>query len=314
MIKLIPRILVWEATRACNLGCIHCSNDSGIPLEDELTTSEVKTVIKDAIDLGMVDLKGYGGEALCRPDFFEVMEYARALKPDLKLSVYTNGTGVSDEEIRRMRDLRFHTVYLSVHDYRDAIHDKITQKPGSLAELVRTAQRLVGLDIAIAYTISKLNLDGIEETFRFAKEGLHAKKVNVSILTNTGRATKQQDLWLSDEDMTYLSRVVSKAYTDYFGGQQARPCEAGVARVVLGANGEIYPCALFIEKEFSAGNVRDRPFREIWKNPGDGFGKVRDAVAKRGLDSGCGSRAFYRTGRLDGPDLYWEGVKAQRPQ
>jgi hypothetical protein len=39
-------IVVWNITRACNLKCVHCCNDSGIKKpDDELTSKEAKVIL-----------------------------------------------------------------------------------------------------------------------------------------------------------------------------------------------------------------------------------------------------------------------------
>jgi len=42
-------IVVWNITRACNLKCVHCYNDSGADKKfNELSTSQAKAVLQQA--------------------------------------------------------------------------------------------------------------------------------------------------------------------------------------------------------------------------------------------------------------------------
>ena len=53
--EIVPRkaserrpIVVWNITRACNLKCVHCYNDSGAcKAYDEVSTDEAKAVLDD---------------------------------------------------------------------------------------------------------------------------------------------------------------------------------------------------------------------------------------------------------------------------
>ena len=309
MTELKPKVVFWEATKACNLSCIHCSNESGRQLENELTTEEVKRVMDDLMQLGTEELRLYGGEPLLRKDLFDIAHYAKAQKQDLYLSLYTNGTIMTPAIFAALSGLKFNKIYLSIHDFRPELHDSVTQSKGSLERVVKTAQQLQDFNIGINYTISKLNIDGVRTTFAFAKEELNADTMHVSILTDVGRAAEHDEFKLTRKDLEYLAEIVSSAYTDYFGGQQPRPCEAAATRIMLGADGEVYPCPLFIEPEFSAGNIRDSSFRDIWLNPKKVFLEVRNIILESGPDDGCRSRAYYFTGDLRGPDFYWNRVK-----
>ena len=314
MEKMLPNIVFWETTKKCNLRCIHCSGEAGVRAENELKTDEVKRVMDELTSLGMEELKLYGGEPLVREDLFEVSRYAKEINPKLKLSIYTNGTIMNSKILSEFKILKMDKVYLSIHDYRPEVHDAISCQPGSLDKVVETAEKLKDFRIKANYTISKLNIDGVEKTFEFSKNKLHAKGIGASILTNVGRALDHPELQLTREDIKYLSETISAQYKKYFGEVRERPCEAGVYRILLSATGEVYPCPLFLEEKFSAGNIRDKFFKEIWDNPAKGFLEVRQAVLSKGLNSGCRSRAYYDTGSLTGDDLYWENISGTRAE
>ena len=70
-------IVVWNITRACNLKCVHCYNDSGMDKPcSELSTNEAKAVLDDLSQFGVPSVLFSGGEPLMRPDLFELIEYA----------------------------------------------------------------------------------------------------------------------------------------------------------------------------------------------------------------------------------------------
>ena len=70
-------IVVWNATRRCNLNCIHCYTDSrDKPYPNELTTAEAKTMIGDLARFGVPALLFSGGEPLMRPDVIELAQFA----------------------------------------------------------------------------------------------------------------------------------------------------------------------------------------------------------------------------------------------
>jgi MoaA/NifB/PqqE/SkfB family radical SAM enzyme len=83
-----------ELTERCNNNCVHCcinlpANDLKA-LSRELTTEEVKAVLKEAASLGCLSVRFTGGEPLLREDFEELYVFAR--KQGLKVLLFTNAT------------------------------------------------------------------------------------------------------------------------------------------------------------------------------------------------------------------------------
>lgn len=81
--NIIPKTVALELTYKCNNKCIFCS----CPWEsdktfkgNELTTDEWKEIIDKLVLLGLGGITLTGGEALLRPDIFELIEYIGKIK------------------------------------------------------------------------------------------------------------------------------------------------------------------------------------------------------------------------------------------
>ena len=74
--KTIPLFALWELTYECNLRCRHCYVIKE-PRKEELSCSEIKSVIDQLASLGCLYIVFTGGEVLTRLDFFEIAKYAR---------------------------------------------------------------------------------------------------------------------------------------------------------------------------------------------------------------------------------------------
>ena len=95
-------IVVWNITRACNLKCVHCYNDSGVGKPcNELSTEEAKKVLDDLGRFGVPSVLFSGGEPLMRPDLFELIEYTRA--KGLRAVISTNGTLITADVAGRIK-------------------------------------------------------------------------------------------------------------------------------------------------------------------------------------------------------------------
>ena len=91
--------LDMELTERCNNNCIHCYIN--LPADDikakekELSTEEIKDILKEAASLGCLKVRFTGGEPLLREDFEELYLFARRL--GLKVLIFTNGTLITPQ-------------------------------------------------------------------------------------------------------------------------------------------------------------------------------------------------------------------------
>jgi len=78
----------------CHFRCIYCMPAEGLnwlPKREILTREEILRVARILIDLGVRTIRLTGGEPLLRPDLVEIARGLTAIKPDLDLSMTTNG-------------------------------------------------------------------------------------------------------------------------------------------------------------------------------------------------------------------------------
>ena len=99
-----------------------------------MTTAEIKKLLDQLAEAGVFFLTMSGGEILLRKDFFEILEYARALRFCVKLK--TNAVLIRERQAERMRSLGVHSIQISIYSHRPEVHDAITKVPGSLKRSV----------------------------------------------------------------------------------------------------------------------------------------------------------------------------------
>src|SRR5689334_24947537 len=70
-------VVVWNATKTCNLECVHCYADAGkSKFTGELSTNEAMSLIDDLASFNVPALLMSGGEPLVRPDIIDLAQYA----------------------------------------------------------------------------------------------------------------------------------------------------------------------------------------------------------------------------------------------
>src|SRR5208282_1040152 len=144
----VPLSVQLDLTYRCNERCVHCYLDH----EDhgEMTTSEIKDLLKELAGAGVFFLTLSGGEIMLRQDFFEILEHARALTFCVKLK--TNAILIREREAQRIRALGVDSIQVSIYSHRPEVHDAITKVPGSLARSLAAIRFLKsqGLKVTVA--------------------------------------------------------------------------------------------------------------------------------------------------------------------
>ena len=135
----IPLSVQLDLTYRCNERCVHCyldHHDHG-----EMSLAEIKHLLDEMAEAGVLFLTLSGGEIFLRKDFFEILEYARALTFAVRLK--TNAILVREREAERLRELGVENIQISIYSHRPEIHDAITLVPGSLGSLSQASLKKV---------------------------------------------------------------------------------------------------------------------------------------------------------------------------
>jgi len=210
-----PFLVVWDFTHKCNLSCKHCYSNSGATNETELTTKEALEVVDQLADFGVIALAFSGGEPLSRKDFFEVASHAA--KRGLYVSVATNGTLLTNENVRKLKQAKINYVEVSIDGATAETHDSFRGVPSAFDKAVAGLKTCVEADLCacIATTATKSNIDEMPEILDLAEEIGVARFTYFNFIP-TGRGKEHYDQDLSPEEreklMLYLLDRMSKGY------------------------------------------------------------------------------------------------------
>ena len=208
-----PFLVVWDFTRKCNLNCRHCYSNSGAKIEAELTTGEALGVVDQLSEAGVTALAFSGGEPLARPDFFQVARHA--VKRGLYVSVATNGTLLTKENVMKLKETGVHYVEVSIDGATSRTHDEFRGVPGAFENALKGLKNCAEEDlcICVATTATKSNLSEIPRILDLAEE-IGAERFTYFNFVPTGRGKGLYDEDLSAEEreklMRYLINRMSK--------------------------------------------------------------------------------------------------------
>ena len=114
----------------CNLRCIYCMPEEGIPFLDQkkiLTTNEIKSILKVMTDLGVTKVRFTGGEPLLRKDIIGLIEYASKFSTIDSVHITTNGLLLS-KHIAKLEQAGLTGINISLDTLNPAKFKEITRR------------------------------------------------------------------------------------------------------------------------------------------------------------------------------------------
>jgi putative heme d1 biosynthesis radical SAM protein NirJ2 len=299
--------------------CKHCYRDAGAAVEEELNTTEGKSLIDEIVKAGFKIMIFSGGEPLMRPDIFELVEYAAS--QGLRPVFGTNGSLITGETAEKLKACGALGMGISLDSIKQAEHDRFRATPGAWESAVEGMRncRAAGLPFQIHTTVMDWNYDQVETLTDFAvNEGAVAH--HIFFMVPTGRAVNIEAESLKAEQYEKLLHRIMKKQQEVnielkptcapqfmrIAGQMGlklrfqRGCLAGTGYCIISPKGDVQPCAYL---NLPLGNVRETPFSEIWHN-NEVLKKLRTMEYSGGCGvceykrvcGGCRARAYFYHG------------------
>jgi radical SAM protein with 4Fe4S-binding SPASM domain len=266
----VPFSAHLDVTYRCNERCIHCYLDHDD--HGEMTTAEIKDVVKQLAEAGSFFLTFSGGEVFLRRDFFELLEYARSLMFNVRIK--TNGVMIRDAEAERLLQLGIEQVQISVYSHRAEIHDAITKIPGSFKRTIDAIRFLKskGLRVLIANILMTANIGDQHGVHALARELEVAYAVDPTITPMMDGDTSILNLRIAGADLEAVLHDASLVddVDEYCAPPELPedtperiPCGAGHTLIYISPYGDVYPCVQF---PMPSGNVRRQRLLDIWRH------------------------------------------------
>jgi len=197
-----PFQVVWNITRACNLKCIHCYENAGLPGQDELTTEEALKGIDILADAGVLILAFSGGEPTIRPDILKLIQ--RSNDRGMYTAVATNAiVFASRKKVKEFKKAGLQFAQISLDGLNPETHDKFRGVPGAFKKTVQGIKNCVAEDlfVEIATTATHFNYKEIPAIIEFAEKlGVNWFMVYNFVPTGRGVDIIESDLTPSERE------------------------------------------------------------------------------------------------------------------
>lgn len=296
-------VVVWNVTRACNLKCVHCyahaTDDAG---NDELSTSEGLKMIDDLAEYGVPVLLFSGGEPLVRNDLTELAAYA--VKKGMRAVISTNGTLINKPTAQALKEIGLSYVGISL-DGLEPVNDHFRGVPGAFSKAIKGIRncRQAGIKVGLRFTINKRNVKEIPGIFDLLEE-MEIPRVCFYHLVYAGRGSNLvKDDLTHEETRAAVDLIIDRTKQLHAKGKlkevltvdnhadgpyvymrmlKENPDRAKKVLELLEMNegnnsgrgigcvswdGDVYADQFW--RHHSFGNVRKKPFSEIWTQPED---------------------------------------------
>ena len=296
-------VVIWNLIRRCNLACKHCyslSGDRDYP--GELSQGEVYRVMEDLRSFGVPVLILSGGEPLLRPDIFEISARAKSLGFYVGLS--SNGALIDVATADRIADVGYNYVGVSL-DGIGATHDRFRRREGTFERALAGIRhcRGRGIKVGLRFTMTTdneaelpllLDLMDREDIDKFYLSHLvYAGRGNRNRADDSAHASSRQAVDLlferaladlsagrnreyvtgnNDADGVHFLHWVERRFPERAAHVRAKLVEwggnsSGCAVANIDNVGNVHPDTMWWH--YSLGNVRERPFSEIWSDLSD---------------------------------------------
>ena len=296
-------VVVWNVTRRCNLKCIHCySSSQNIHYSDELTTEEGKHLISDLASFGSPVMLFSGGEPMMREDLPELAQFA--VDQGMRAVISTNGTMLTRKTVDIFKKIGLSYIGVSLDGMKE-IHDLFRGVPGAFDTAmkgIRTCQD-AGIKVGIRFTLNRKNVLDIPSIFDLIEEE-NIPRACFYHLVYSGRGSRLIEEDLSHEETRKTIDLILDRTRDLFDRgkpkeiltvdnhadgpyvymrmQKEDPARAEEVMTLLLMNegnnsgagigcvswdGEVHADQFW--RNISFGNVRTRPFSDIWKDMGN---------------------------------------------
>jgi pyrroloquinoline quinone biosynthesis protein E len=316
-----PMALLAELTHRCPLQCPYCSNPLNLEkVAGEMRTDEWLRAMREAADLGCMQVHFSGGEPTVRADLEELI--AGATEAGLYTNLITSGVLLDEARLARLVAAGLEHVQLSFQDAEVAGADRIGgyrgghEKKIAVAAMVRDA----GLPLTANFVVHRQNVDRLEAMLDLAVEiGAHrteianvqyygwALKNRAALMPTRAQLDRMTEIVTAARERLKGVLVIDYVVPDYYA-QRPKSCMGGWGRRFLNISpsGKVLPChaaETITNMEFD--NVRQRSLADIWANS-SAFNRFRGtdwmpepcrSCDRKEIDwGGCRCQAFAITG------------------
>lgn len=166
-------VLQWHLSENCNLKCLHCYQENHKPIQ--LSYEQLEKIYKQYKNLlKKLKMKGHinitGGEPLCNPHLFKILDLIKKDEELISFSILTNGTLITKNIAKKIKSYNPYYVQVSLEGGQKT-NDYIRGK-GTYKKIAKGIKNLKKYNIftSISFTATTLNYKEFPKVVSYAKK------------------------------------------------------------------------------------------------------------------------------------------------
>ena len=275
-------VLQWHLSENCNLKCLHCYQENHKPIQLEF--DKLVIIYKQFKELlNKKKMKGHinitGGEPLCNPYLFKLLDLIKEDSNLITFSILTNGTLINEKIAKKIKSYNPLYVQVSLEGGKktnDYIRGKGTYK--KIAEGIVNLRK-ENIFTSISFTATSLNYKEFPKVVRYARK-YGVNNVWSDRFIPLGDSDKslalnyeqtREYLEIMNKERNKLKKVKNsnttismyRALQFQMTNDFAYGCTAGDTLLTVMENGDLVPCR---RMPITIGNLFDRNMYDLYIN------------------------------------------------
>ena len=298
---IAPMHATIEITEKCNLKCKHCYLEADIHKKDIITYDNYENLVKTLVENNVINIELTGGEIFMHPRVYDILKLS--FDKFAMVGILTNGTMLSDEVLNLLIENKDRTIVnVSVDHVNSDYHDDFRGMNGawklSCDNIKKMSQN--GIVVRVASSITRDNMWCLGELAELALS-LGARVFSFNFVEEFGRGVNYKGTEMEKLDIIkyndYVNNIIKKykelipiiKQEDRIKTIETENCGSGSRSIVIGANGDLRPCALSPKVKI-LGNVFEEKFSDIFKK--DIIKKISNILPPH-INNGCDNQCKY---------------------
>ena len=322
-------------TYECHLKCRHCFSNSGKKSEEEknseLSPEKIMEFLDEIKENGVFYVSFGGGEPFLKKEFIEILKKANQNKMNISISTSLSSINAKQiietmqKENIKIQEFKISVEAVNSKEYTNVRGKNLFENLKNNLQLIINYKKENDTFIRFSFVLNKQNYSFLPNFLSFAEQ-YSADGLVFYPIYNVGRAQEHPESFLTNQELEKIQRMINnmkertKIEIEFFniplkfgknGLYNNFGCGCGKTTIYLDPHGNILPSGMFIKygRKFSLGNIKEKKFKEIWKenvekelNKIEADPKCNNCMYFEECKGGCMFRSFDKYQKLSYKD------------